>query len=424
MDLKARITNRLYFIVAGYFKFWANISLKRWRPRIIMITGSAGKTTMLNLVETQLGDKAHYSHNANSIYGIAFDILGEHGVTGSKVQWLKLILKCPVRAFTFKHTEKYYIVETDGDFPGRAEYTSKWLKPEVSLWVSLGRSHAMCFDDVVKKGKFASLDEAIAHEFANIPKNTKKLTIIDGDNQTMVEKTKDIRAEVIALSKAELKSYKVEPNRAVFTFSKRKFTFHDPMPRDVTIQLLMLEKLMDYLGVPINYDLSNYVTPPGRNNFYEGIKDLKLIDSSYNAHIISMQTMLDTFREMDVEHKWLVIGDIIDQGSVEKDEHEHLADMLAEVEADQIILVGRRTTKYTYPLLKKKKGIRVEAFQKPDGALAYMEEKLKGGETILFKGSQYLEWIIEKLLKNPEDAAKLPRQTELYKKRRAKWGLN
>ena len=202
MDLQARITNSLYFIVAGYFKFWANISLKRWRPCIIMITGSAGKTTMLNLVETQLGDKAHYSHNANSIYGIAFDILGEHGVTGSKVQWLKLILKCPVRAFTFKHTEKYYIVETDGDFPGRAEYTSKWLKPEVSLWVSLGRSHAMCFDDVVKKGKFASLDEAIAHEFANIPKNTKKLTIIDGDNQTMVEKTKDIRAEVIALSNA------------------------------------------------------------------------------------------------------------------------------------------------------------------------------------------------------------------------------
>ena len=94
------------------------------------------------------------------------------------------------------------------------------------------------------------------------------------------------------------------------------------------------------------------------------------------------------------------------------------------MKAEQIILVGRRTTKYTYPLLKKKKGIRVEAFQKPDGALAYMEEKLKGGETILFKGSQYLEWIIEKLLKNPEDATKLPRQTELYKKRRAKWGLN
>ena len=413
----------MYFVVAGYFKFWANISLKRWHPRIIMITGSAGKTTMLNLVETQLGDQAHYSHNANSIYGITFDILGEHGVTGSKIQWLKLVLKFPIRAFTFRHTEKYYIVEADGDYPGRAEYISKWLKPEASVWISLGRSHAICFDEVVKKGKFASLDEAIAHEFANVPKYTKKFVVIDGDNETMVEKTKDIRAKVATVSKSDLKSYKVQPDRAVFTFAKRKFTFHDPMPRDVTVQLLMLEKLMEYLGVEVKYDLSNYVTPPGRNNFYKGKNGLKLIDSSYNAHIISMQTMLDTFKEMDVEHKWLVIGDIIDQGSVEKEEHEHLADLLADVKAEQIILIGRRTVKYTYPVLKKKKGVHVEAYQKPDKALEYLEANLKGGETILFKGSQYLEWLIEKLLENPEDVAKLPRQTELYKKRRAKWGL-
>lgn len=423
MDFKSRLTDKLYFVAASYFKFWANISLKRWHPRIIMITGSAGKTTMLNLVETQLGDQAHYSHNANSIYGITFDILGEHGVTGSKIQWLKLALKFPIRAFTFRHTEEYYIVEADGDYPGRAEYISKWLKPEASVWISLGRSHAICFDEVVKKGKFASLDEAIAHEFANVPKYTKKFVVIDGDNETMVEKTKDIRAKVATVSKSDLKSYKVQPDRAVFTFAKRKFTFHDPMPRDVTVQLLMLEKLMEYLGVEVKYDLSNYVTPPGRNNFYKGKNGLKLIDSSYNAHIISMQTMLDTFKEMDVEHKWLVIGDIIDQGSVEKEEHEHLADLLADVKAEQIILIGRRTMKYTYPVLKKKKGVHVEAYQKPDKALEYLEANLKGGETILFKGSQYLEWLIEKLLENPEDVAKLPRQTELYKKRRAKWGL-
>ena len=424
MDLKSRISDKIYPFVAGYFKCWANISLKRWHPRIIMITGSAGKTTMLNLIETQLGKQAHYSHNANSAFGIAFDILGEHGVTGSKMQWVKLIFKCPFRAFTFRHKQKYYIVETDGDYPCRAEFISKWLKPEVSLWVSLGRSHAMCFDEVVKKGKFKTLDEAIAHEFATIPQNTKKLVLIDGDNETMVEKTEGIKAEVVKLSRSELKSYKVQPDRAVFTFTKRKFTFHDPMPRDVTIQLLMLEKLMGYLDVKINYNLSNYATPPGRNNYFNGKNGLKLIDSSYNAHIISMQTMLNTFKEMDVPHKWIVVGDIIDQGSVEKEEHEYLAELLADAKVDQIILVGRRTTKYTYPILQKKKGVHAMTFRKPDAALKYLEKNLKGNETVLFKGSQYLEWIIEKLLDNPEDAKKLPRQTPLYKKRRAQWGLN
>lgn len=424
MDLKSKITDKAYPFVAKYFKFWANISLKRWRPRIIMVTGSAGKTTMLNLIETQLGNRAHYSHNANSIYGIAFDILGEHGVTGSKLQWVKLIFKCPIRAFTFRHTEEFYIVETDGDFPRRAERVAKWLKPEVSLWVSLGRSHAICFDEVVKKGKFASLDEAIAHEFATIPQNTKKLVMIDGDNETMVEKTKDIHAKVVQVSQKDLKSYKVQPDKAIFTFEKHKFTFHSPIPRHVAIQLLMLEKLMEYLDVKVKCDLSDYVTPPGRNNYFEGKNGLKLIDSSYNAHIISMQTMLETFEEMDVEHKWLVIGDIIDQGSVEKEEHEHLAELLADAKVEQIVLIGHRTNQYTFPKLQKKKGVHVVAFEKPDAALEYLEENLKGHETILFKGSQYLEWIIEKLLKNPEDAAKLPRQTELYRKRRARRGLN
>ena len=423
MNLRSKITDKLYFVVARYFKFWANISLKRWHPYIIVITGSAGKTTMLNLVETQLGKQAHYSHNANSSFGIAFDILGEKGVTGSKIQWLKLALKFPFRAFTFRHTEKYYVVEADGDFPGRAEFIAKWLKPDVSLWISLGRSHAICYDDVVKKGKFKTLDDAIAHEFATIPRNTKKLVLIDGDSQAMVEKTKDIRAEVVKLSKDELKTYKVWPDRATFSFAKHTFTFHDPMPRDVTIQLLMLEKLMSHLGAEVNYDLTDYITPPGRSNYLEGKNGLKLIDSSYNAHIISMQTMLDMYKEMHAPHKWLVIGDIIDQGSIEKEEHEHLADLLADTKAEQIILVGRRTHKYTYPMLQKKKNIQVVAFRNPDQALAFLDGNLKGGETIMFKGSQYLEWIIEKLLANPDDVAKLPRQTELYKKRRAQRGL-
>ena len=71
-----KLKKRFYFLVASYFRFFANISFRRWRPRVIAITGSVGKTTMLNLVECILKDRAHYSHDANSAYGIAFDILG------------------------------------------------------------------------------------------------------------------------------------------------------------------------------------------------------------------------------------------------------------------------------------------------------------------------------------------------------------
>ena len=104
-----------------------------------MITGSAGKTTMLNLIESQLGKKAHYSHNANSIFGISFDILGMTGVTGSKLKWLDLLGRAPFRAFRAHYDQDFYIVETDAERPHEAEMIASWLKPEVSFWVSLGR---------------------------------------------------------------------------------------------------------------------------------------------------------------------------------------------------------------------------------------------------------------------------------------------
>ena len=143
MTIISKFKKKFYFVAASYFKLWANISLKKWHPRIIMITGSAGKTTMLNLVESQLGAKAHYSHNANSAFGIAFDILGMHGITGSKWHWLSLILSAPGRSFSYRRHEKFYVVECDGERPHEAEFIAKWLKPEVSIWVSLGRSHAV-----------------------------------------------------------------------------------------------------------------------------------------------------------------------------------------------------------------------------------------------------------------------------------------
>ena len=422
MAIIANLKKKFYFVAAGYFKFFANISLKRWHPRVIIITGSAGKTTMLNLVESQLGDKAHYSHNANSAFGIAFDVLGQKGITGSRLHWVALILKAPILAFTYKRREKFYIVECDGERPHEAEYVAKWLKPEVSCWVSLGRSHAVFYEKEVTSGRFINIDEAIAYEFATIPENTKKLVLIDGDNETMVEKTGILKAKVDAVKKEQLKSYEVYPEKAIFEIGRRKFEFAEPMPRDVTTQLLMLDKLMDYLGEKISTDLSNFKMPPARSNFLYGKKGIKIIDSSYNAHIISMTTVLEMVRELKTTHKWLVIGDIIDQGNLEGEEHKKLAQLLLDTKAEKIVMIGRRTKKYTAPLLEGKCDF--ESFDKPQQALKYLEDNLTGKETVIFKGSQYLEWIVEKLLENPDDVAKLARQDAAHKKRRASWGLN
>ena len=437
MTLVMRLKKKFYFLAANYFRFFANISLRRWKPRVIAITGSVGKTTMLNLVESTLKTKAHYSFNANSAFGVAFDIVDMDGVHGSKWRWLSLIIGVPFKSLFYTHREKFYIVEIDGERPHEAEFLAKWLKPEVTIWVSLGLSHAVQFEKQVEAGIFPNLEKAITHEFATLPENTQKLILIDKDVDLMnraidkiVAKGKT-KAEVIKCSKGELLNYTVYPNKTEFVmnFSSQPklneftITFKNPMQRDLAIQLSMLSKLCEYLHIQIPSDFSDMREAPGRNTFLKGINNLKIIDSSYNAHLISMESILKMYRSMRTGHKWLVIGDMVEQGSIEQHEHEKLADAIIASEPEQVILIGRRTHEYTYPILKKQ-GIKVNTFDDPKQALEFIQQNAVNGETILFKGSQYLEWIIEKLLLNSKDAERLPRREKAAEKRREKRGLN
>lgn len=418
-----KLKKRLYFIVAKYFQFFANIALKRWSPRIIAITGSAGKTTMMLMLEHELGDRAHYSHDANSAFGVPFDVLGLKGIRGSKLRWFYLLLAAPFRGLFYTRKQDFYVVEIDGERPHETEFLAEWLKPEVTVWVSIGLSHAAQFEKEVENGNFKSVNEAIVAEFTNLPANTTKRVYIDKKSKPMVKATENISAKVIPIDTTILKKYVVYPDSTDFTYGDTTFHFNHPEPKNITYNLFVLQDLMKYLKLKFNPDFSTIKVAPGRSSYFEGIKNTDIVDSSYNAHMISMESILDMARRMHAEKKWLVIGDIVEQGDLEEEEHRKLAKLIADVGAEKVVLVGRRTKEYTAPELKKL-GISAVSTTSPEKALDYIKKHLTGGETLIFKGSQYLEWIIEKLLKNPDDAKKLCRREKAAVRRRKEWGLD
>ena len=423
MSKIAKLKKRLYFVAAKYFRHFASMSFRRWHPRVIAVTGSAGKTTMLNLLEHEIGKKAHYSHDANSAFGVSFDILGLKGVRGSKLRWIWLLLAAPVRGLFYKHKEPFYVVEIDGERPHEAEFLAKWLKPEVTIWVSIGLSHAIQFEKVVEEGKFKDVSEAITAEFANLPANTSKRVYIDADSKLMVKATDGIKAKVIAIQKSLMKKYIVYPDSTDFTYGDTTFHFDHPEPKDIAFDLFVLQDLMKYLKLPFKSDMTGVKMAPGRCSYFKGKKGIDIVDSSYNAHMISVTSILDMAKRMHAERKWLVIGDIVDQGALESEEHQKLAKLIADVKPDRVILVGRRTKKYTAPKLKEL-GVSAVATTDPRKALGYIEKHITGKETLIFKGSQYLEWVIEKLLADPKDAKKLCRREKAAVRRRKSWGLD
>ena len=378
---------------------------------------------MMTMLEHEIGKKAHYSHDANSAFGIPFDILGLGGVRGSKLKWIWLFAAAPFLGLFRRRKQKFYVVEIDGERPHEAEFLAEWLKPEVTIWVSVGLSHAVQFEKVVAEGKFEDVSEAIAAEFANLPANTSKRVYIDADSKPMVDATRDIKAKVIPIKKALMKKYVVYPDSTDFTYGDTTYHFDTPQPKDVAFNLFVLQDLLKYLKIPFNPDFSDLKVAPGRSSFFKGKKGIQIVDCSYNAHMISMASTLDMAKRMHAEKKWLVIGDIVDQGEMEADEHRRLAELIAAVKPDKVVLVGRRTKEYTAPKLKEL-GVSAVATTDPKKALSYIERRIRGNETLIFKGSQYLEWIIEKLLADPKDAKKLCRREKAAVERRRKWGLD
>lgn len=420
------LKRKFYFFGARYFRFWAAIKLKRWAPRVVVVTGSAGKTTLLHLIESQLGTEAHYSHHANSAYGIPFDILGLRGVSSSRFDWLGLIIMAPVRSFAKHYREKIYIAEVDTDRPGEAAFLAHLLKPDATLWVSSLHTHTAQFDSLIKNGKYGSVEDAIAADYGNLLEATSGLVVINGDSELMKNQLQRTRALSSSVSINALKNYQSAAAGTLFEFGTKSYRIPALLPKATFYQLAMVVELLKYLQKPVDNNFTNFVMPPGRSNVFNGIIQTTLIDSTYNnSNIDSLREVVEMFEQYSAKTKWAVIGDLLEQGVDEAREHNKIAEVLNSKHFERLILVGPRVTKHTAPNLSEelKKRTNVAVFTKPTEVLEYINQQLEGQETILFKGVRFLEGVIEQLLENKQDANKLPRREAVWRKRRKEWGL-
>lgn len=427
----AIIKRYLYFPIAWYFRFFAGIRLRRWSPRIVVVTGSNGKTTLLHMLAAQFGTQAKYSHHANSSFGIPFDILGLRRTSLFKREWIGLLLLAPLRAFFPAYKNKIYIVEADVDRPGEGKFLASFLKPEVVMWISLGRTHGMNFERLVRKKKFQTVEEAIASEFGFFLEYCQKLALINGDSSLIVKQTKRLRADASIIKKKEnFENYEVTKVGTKFYIEGRSYLFEGLLPEEIFYSIAMCRRVVEYFDLPFDQTFSKFILPPGRSSIFRGIKGVTIVDSSYNANFSSMSAILNMYDKFPGIHRWVVLGDMLEQGEGEQKEHERLAELVEANGFERIILMGPRVSKYTYDKLvqsyKSKKGdkeVIIVKFLGPRETLDYLLENLQGGETILFKGARFMEGIIENLLLDKKDKTKLARREEIWEIRRKKWGL-
>lgn len=421
----AKLKKTFFFPAAYYFAFFAKIKLSLWQPRIIVITGSSGKTSLLNLVESQIGDTARYSHHANSAFGLPFDILGLKRKTLLLWEWPKLFIFAPFMIFKRSYKQKLYIVEADCDRPGEGKFLANLLNPEVVLWTNSTKTHSVNFDQLVKLKKFKNVENAIAYEFGFFIEKAKGICIVNADSELIAGQLDRAKATVIKISIKELLEYSVSTSGTQFEIKDRKYSFSCLLPKEFFYAIVYTNQLLNYLQLSNNYNYSSFALPPGRNSLFKGIKNTLILDSTYNSNLSSMKAVLDLFDSVEADKKWAVIGDMIEQGVQEQEEHEKLAEILSKMDLKRIVFLGPRTSEFTYSKLKKTTGgkIIMEKFISPKEVLEYLRENISGGEFVLFKGARFLEGVIENLLADKNDAKHLARREKAWEIRRKRWGL-
>ena len=412
-----KIKRFFYFPIASYFALFAAIRLKLWRPRIIVITGSSGKTTLLHLIESQLGDNAKYTHKANSSFGIPFNILGLQRNDLTLIEWPLLFIQAPFALFKNLPKEKIYIVEADCDRSGEGKFLTSFIKPEITLWLNVSKSHSGNF----KSGSFSSVDEAIAYEFGYFAEKTTKLVIANTDSKVLVDQLKRVNCEVKEVSGKDLTKYEITLDETHYQINNENYTFKYLLPKEMSVSILMCKELVDHLNLKFDKSFSNFNLPNGRSSIFRGVKNTTIVDSTYNATLESMKAIINMFAKIQAKNKWIVLGDMIELGQLEKSEHEKLSEVINNFNFDKVIFMGPRVSNYTLPLIKK--SISTEHFLYPNEVLNYLKHNIKGGETILFKGVRFLEGVIENLLENKFDSKYLVRREKVWDIRRKKFGL-
>ena len=134
-------------------KILAKLTVKKYKPQIIGITGSVGKTSAKEAIFSVLASKFRVRRNVknyNNEIGVPLTILGFTDSPGKNIwkwAWYFLVATKNLIIKNKKYPE-VLILEMGADKPGDISYLTGIAKPSISLITAIGHSHIESFGSI------------------------------------------------------------------------------------------------------------------------------------------------------------------------------------------------------------------------------------------------------------------------------------
>jgi UDP-N-acetylmuramoyl-tripeptide--D-alanyl-D-alanine ligase len=422
--------NILKQIVINLLELEAKAVLKKYKPKIVAITGTVGKTSTKDAIYTALSNfyfcrKSQKSNNSE--LGIPLSVLGLKTADDSSVSiksligWGKNILDGLDILILPHHYPEWLILEIGTDRPGDIEAVTKWIKPDITVVTKLSKIpvHVEFFpspqDVFVEKGKLVeatkpggtiilNADDEDVLAYKNL--SDEKIILfgnefeadIQGVNYEVLYDSDKLPSGISFEARAENESHRIE----LLETLGAHHSYH------ILAALAVVLALNEDIGMAAR-SFRKHEPTPGRMRLIPGIKGSVIIDDSYNSSPIALEEALKTLKSLKAKRKIAVLGDMLELGKYSLDAHKKAGEM-AKDSTDILITVGLRSRATAESALDF--GMAEEVvFQFDDSKEAggFIQNILKKGDVVLVKGSQGIrvEKTIEEIMAEPEKKEKL-----------------
>ena len=304
----------------------ANYHRRQLGTRVIGITGTNGKTTTKELISAVL------SRSHNILYTLGN--LNNH-------------IGVPSTLLRLKTEHDLAVIEMGANHPGEIKFLSEIAEPDCGIITNVGKAHLEGF------GSFEGVIKTKGELYDFLRKKEGSTVFIHHDNAYLMNIAEGLNLIPYGTEDDLYVNGRITGNSPYLTFEWK--AGKDGKSYQVQTQLigeynfpnaLAAITIGRFFGVEdakINEALSGY-TPQNNRSQLKKTDDNTLIIDAYNANPTSMMAALQNFRNMTVEKKMLILGDMRELGTESAAEHRKIVDFLQECSFEKVLLVGEQFT--------------------------------------------------------------------------------
>ncbi len=368
---------------SGTFVVWVPDTLKAMQDlakfrrnqlnlKVIGVTGSNGKSTtkeMIAAIVSAVAKTFKTRGNLNNHIGL------------------------PLNIFELEESHQVAVFEMGMSAAGEIRQLANIAQPEVGLITNISKAHMVhlknikeiqaakgeLFDALPPSGTaIVNADDPLVRDLAV---RLRSNTVTFG-----IEKPADVQAHNIKLKGTS--GYDFTAN--IFD---REIPIHVPLLGFGNVYNALAAITTGYcLGVPLetmNENLNKIERLPQRCEVTQ-FKNIFFINDSYNANPQSMRQALNMLIQFQhTGKKILVLGDMLELGDAEYEEHKNIGELIAGLKIDQLITIGGLAEEISEGAFSK--GMSrdcIHHFKKHNEASEFLKNIIQSGDCILFKGSR------------------------------------